>query len=833
MVGLVIVAHSACLAQGVKELADQMVQHRVPIAIAGGLDDPENPFGTDAMKVLNAIQSVYSEDGVVILMDLGSALLSAEMALEFLPEEQQAHVYLSDAPLVEGAIAAAVRAATGGTAEEVLAEARTALQAKIAQLNLTPPPSTTSPTEAPVEGEEIRLTVRNRLGLHARPAAQFVTVASRYTADVHVRNVTRGTDWVNAKSINQVATLGVRQGHEIAIRAHGPDAEQALQALRELVEANFGEPEDIPTTVVPSTVPASSEEQKDLLTGIPASPGIALGPAHLYLPEPVDLPQTQVEDPETAWRQLEQALQKAREEIHRLRAQAVHRVGEYEAAIFDAHILFLEDPTLRERARELIFREHLHPAAAWARAIDEMIGTYRALDDPYMQARAADLEDVKRRVLRLLLGTSTKPPHPQQPSILIAEDLTPSDTAQLDPKMVLGIATALGGATSHTAILARALGIPAVVGLGLAILRVEEGQEIGLDGSQGRVWLRLTPEIRRELEERRRRWLAEQEDMRRLAQAPAQTRDGHRVEIGANIIGVADAAAALQYGAEGIGLMRTEFLFVDRESPPDEEEQWRVYQQVADLLGKRPLVIRTVDVGGDKPIPYLQLEPEPNPFLGWRGIRLTLERPDLLKTQFRAILRASVDHNIKIMLPMVSTLEEVRAARALFQEAQDELRRAGQPFDEGVELGIMVEIPAAALMAEKMAREVDFFSVGTNDLSQYTMAADRTNARVAHLADGLQPAVLRLIDRAARAAHEAGIWIGVCGEIAGDAVAAPILVGLGVDELSMNPPAIPRVKQVLRQWTWAEMQELAQKALDLESAEQVRQLVSNQQTSNE
>ncbi len=820
MVGLVIVAHSACLAQGVKELADQMVQGKVPIAIAGGIDDPENPFGTDAMKVLQAIQQVYSEDGVVVLMDLGSALLSAEMALDFLPEDQRRRVYLSDAPLVEGAIAAAVQASTGADISLVLAEARNALQAKIAQLHLEP--QAEEEGRPPVQGKEIRLVVRNRLGLHARPAAQFVSTAARFQSTVMVRNVTTGSDWANAKSINQIATLGVRQGHEIAIVADGPDAEEVLAALRDLVEQNFGESEEITPAPAPTEPPPGEE---GAWTGIPASPGIAIGPAHLLLQQPMEVPQHTAADPQAEWERLQRSVQTAQEELQNLRVEAARRVGEYEAAIFDAHILVLQDPALQEKARTYIFQQHMNAAAAWARVMDETAAAYRQLDDPYMQARAADVEDVKRRVLRILLGTQARPVFPDHPFILVAEDLTPSDTAQLDPAHVLGICTALGGATSHSAILARALGIPAVVGVGPQILHVEEGTEMALDGNTGRVWVRPPADIKEQLEAEREAWLQQQRRMQVLAKQPGQTRDGRRVEIVANIIGVADARAALRRGAEGVGLMRTEFLFVGRDAPPDEEEQWRVYHEVAELMGARPLIIRTVDVGGDKPIPYLQLEKEPNPFLGWRGIRLCLDQPHILKTQFRAILRAGAGHNVKVMLPMVADVNEVRAARELFQEAQEELRAEGVPFDEQMELGIMVEIPAAALMAEKFAPLVDFFSIGTNDLSQYTMAADRTNTRVAHLADGLHPAVLRLIRQAADAAHAAGIWIGVCGEIAGDPLAAPILVGLGIDELSMNPPAIPRVKEVLLTVTYEESRALAQAALTQETAQDVRRLV--------
>ncbi|RMF27993.1 MAG: phosphoenolpyruvate--protein phosphotransferase, partial [Chloroflexi bacterium] len=325
---------------------------------------------------------------------------------------------------------------------------------------------------------------------------------------------------------------------------------------------------------------------------------------------------------------------------------------------------------------------------------------------------------------------------------------------------------------------------------------------------------------------RRRAWLARQEAARAAGQAPAVTLDGHRVEVVANIRGVADARVALEYGAEGVGLLRTEFLYLDRETAPSEEEQVTAYRAIAQVMGRRPLIIRTLDVGGDKPIPYLDLGEETNPFLGWRGIRLCLDQPEILKTQLRAILRTSPGHQIKVMFPMVSTVDEVRAAREILSQAQAELRAEGIPFDEEMEVGMMIEVPAAALQAEQLAREVDFFSIGTNDLSQYTMAADRTNAQVAELADGLQPAVLRLIKAVIDAAHAAGIWVGLCGELAGDPLAAPVLLGLGLDEFSMNPPAIPAVKQAIRQITRAEAQEIARTVLSMASAEEVRAYLS-------
>ncbi len=828
MVGLVIVAHSATLAEGVKELVEQMVQGRVPIATAGGVDDPQNPFGTDAMRVLEAIRQVYSEDGVVVLMDLGSAVLSAEMALEFLPEEQRRHVYLCEAPLVEGAIAAAVQAAAGGDVERVLAEARAALSGKQAQLGAAATTPPTAPSAPPAQGQEVRVRVRNRLGLHARPAAQFVATASRFQARIHVRNVTRGTGPADAKSINQIATLGVRQGDEIAITAEGPDAAAALQALVDLVEANFGEPEDLSLPEEPKAgppPPTSPAPPPNLLRGIPASPGIAVGPAHIYRPLPPEIPDMPALDPAVEWAHLEAALAQARQEIDALRARAAAEVDAYTAALFDAHRLILDDPALLEAARRHIDEAGLNAAAAWHRAVEAVVAAYERLEDPYLRQRAADVRDVGLRVLRHLAGTAALGPRLERPAILVAEDLLPSETMHLDREKTLGICTALGGATSHAAILARALGIPAVVGVGVAILNVPEGEELALNGETGEVWVHPTPEQKARLQARREAWQRGRQQAAAVAEAPAVTQDGRRVQVLANIVGVADAQAAVTYGAEGVGLFRTEFLFVNRAQPPDEDEQVAVYREVLEVLGDRPCVIRTLDIGGDKPIPYLHLAAEANPFLGWRGVRLTLDEPDLLRTQLRAILRAAAGREVKIMVPMVTLLAEVQAVRRMLEEVRAALAREGHALPRAVALGIMVETPAAALLADVLAPAVDFFSLGTNDLSQYTMAADRTNDRVARLADALHPAVLRLIRQTVEAGHAVGIDVSVCGEAAGDLLAVPVLVGLGVDALSMNPPTIPEVKALIRRLSLAEARALAQEVLTLPDGDAVRERV--------
>lgn len=822
MVGIVIVSHSAQLARGVQELMDQMTQGRVRVAIAGGMDDPENPIGTDAMKVIAAIESVFDEAGVVVLMDLGSALLSAETALDFLDPAQRDRVHLCEAPLVEGAIAAAVQAAVGSSAAQVMAEARGALTAKRQQLGIAAPavaapPPTPSPTGAALSQT---FTIRNALGLHARPAAQFVAAANRFPASLTVR---KGARQANAKSINQVATLGVRQGDEILVEAQGDGAEVALAALAALVAANFGESETAPVIL-----PASAKQQgvvgenAGIWTGIPAAPGVAVGPVQQYRPTLPPVVARAISDVDAEWQRLQKAITAAAAELTGVETAAAAQVGREEAAIFAAHRLFLLDPALQEAARDHLQTRRVNAESAWEQAMQEMAETYRQMDDAYMQARAADVLDAGARVLRQLLGVEMRPLTLANPAILVARDLTPSDTAQLDPDRVLGICTESGGATSHSAILARALNIPAIVGLGPRLATLADGQTIGLDGAAGQVWAQPDAETQARLAQQRAAWQAAQQQARATAQGPAITQDGRRIEVAANIGGPHDAPLAREYGAEGVGLFRTEFLFLDRETAPGEAEQFAAYQAVGQAMGDCAVIVRTLDVGGDKPLPYLDLGAEENPFLGWRGIRFCLDRPQVFMPQLRAILRASAGARLKLMFPMVGTVTEVRAAKQMLAEARAELRAAGESFAADMEVGVMIEVPAAVAAADQLAREVDFFSIGTNDLTQYTMAADRGNAKVAHLAQALQPAVLRLIDQTVRAGHDAGIWVGMCGELAGNSLATPLLVGLGLDELSMSAPAIPAVKAAIRRLTLSQARQIAAHALQLDTAEAVR-----------
>jgi phosphocarrier protein FPr len=746
------------------------------------------------------------------------------MALDLLPAERRARILLTEAPLAEGAVAAAVTAKLGAPLEEVAAESRGALQAKVAHL-------ATGEAEAPVaagsdEGSAtVRLAVRNPLGLHARPAARFVQTAGSFAADVNVTNVTTGRGPASARSLNALATLGVRQGHEVLVAARGPQADEALAALAALSERDFDEQE--PAREAPTPLPAPPAPSDDgSLAGLPGAPGTALGAARHFRPAVPEIPTDAASDPQAEWEALEHAIAQVRAEIQATRDSVAARAGEYSAAIFDAHLLFLEDEALLEPARRAVFEQGQNAAQAWHAAAESVAAGYRSLDDEYMRARADDLTGVARQVVAQLVA-GEQGGAVVEPGIVIAPDLTPADTAALDRELVRGLATAYGSATSHSAILARSLGIPAVVGVGERLLEVPEGTPLVLDGDMGAVYVAPAEELVRDYERRR----AEREEASRRALAaagqPAQTRDGRRIEVVANVGSAADVDAAVANGAEGVGLLRTEFLFLERDSLPSEEEQLAAYEDMAERLQGRPLILRTLDVGADKPLPYLPTRPEANPFLGVRGIRLGLDQPELLETQLRAALRAAAAHPVHVMFPMVATLAEYREAVSALSRARDQLERAGQAAGQ-LEVGIMVEVPAAALAAEVFAPEVDFFSIGTNDLTQYTLAAERGNERVAGLADALHPSVLRLVQNVTEAARAHGKWVGVCGELASEPLAVPALVGLGVTELSVNPPAIPAIKEAVRQVDSGAATALAHEALRVGSADAVRSLLAGE-----
>jgi phosphocarrier protein FPr len=691
----------------------------------------------------------------------------------------------------------------------------------------------TAPTtsEGDKSMKQLDMIVQNSSGLHARPARVFVDTAKQFQADIRVEH---GPKKVNAKSVISVLTLGVECGGQIRITADGPDEEAALEVLKTAVEAGLGDKHPAQTSqpkvenklrqakpLAQARANGATETgpTDGIVRGIAASVGIAIGPLYRFQQTDIVIQDTAA-DPAQETTRLQKAVKTAQAELEAVHAQMLKRVGAEEAAIFEAHLAILDDPELLEATSAQI-NAGRSAARAWQETIETRAAQMAGLKNETLAARAADIRDVGQRVLRVLVGADgAGPTLPDMPVVLVARDLSPSDTATFEPGRVLGFCTAVGGANAHTAILARALGLPAVVGAGAGVLALANGTPVILDGEAGTLTIEPDADTLATARKRQQAQQARREAELQAAQAPAITQDDHRMEVVANIGNLDEARQARAFGAEGVGLLRTEFLFLERADPPTATEQFEVYRDIAVALEGHPVIIRTLDVGGDKPLVYLPLPPEENPFLGQRGIRLCLARPDLLETQLRAILQAAEFGPCRIMFPMVAHLDEWRAARQMVERIRNELK------GPAVELGIMVEVPAAALLADSFAREVDFFSIGTNDLTQYTLAMDRTHPALSAQADGLHPAVLRLIDQTVRAAHAAGKWVGVCGELGADPQAVPILVGLGVDELSVSVPAIPGVKAQIRSLSLAAAQQLAAQALTCATAKEVRQLAA-------
>ncbi|HHW14834.1 MAG TPA: phosphoenolpyruvate--protein phosphotransferase [Firmicutes bacterium] len=563
-----------------------------------------------------------------------------------------------------------------------------------------------------------------------------------------------------------------------------------------------------------------------MLKGSAASPGYGAGQAVVLRPRPegrsrrtIDRAQVEAEKGRLA-----AALGLAAQELRDLEEKARAAMGEEQARVFAAHQLLLQDPEFGGAMANLIGEELVAAETAVHEVTARTAAVFEGMADDYLRERAADMRDVGRRVLDRLLG-ATGPDWAALPGqvVVIAHELTPSDTAQLDRSKVTAFVTAVGGPTSHAAIMARALEIPAVVGVQGLLDAVRDGQTVLVDGEVGAVFVDPDDATAAEFAVRAGRYRERREALRRSMSQRSITPDDQRVWIGANLGGPAEVEKALSSGAEGVGLFRSEFLFLDREGLPSEEEQYQAYRQAVEGLRGRPMVVRTLDVGGDKELPYLALSKETNPFLGCRAIRFCLDRPELFRTQLRAILRAGAHGDVRLMFPMITTLSEVWQAKEQVRAAKEELRRRGLPFREEVPLGIMVETPAAALNAVHLAREVDFFSIGTNDLVQYTMACDRTNERISHLYQPLDPAVLRLIQMVIDAGHAAGKPVGMCGEMAGDPFCLPLLLGLGLDEFSMNPAAIPAAREVIARTPVAQAREIAREALVKRTSDEVRE----------
>jgi phosphoenolpyruvate-protein phosphotransferase len=672
--------------------------------------------------------------------------------------------------------------------------------------------------------------IPNPEGLHARPAAVLANLAQKYESDVRLK---RGDEQANAKSVMAVMGLEVLTGHKVQIIAHGPDAAQAAEELAEALREGLGEEGLVPisedtTSLAPAATtspapaaarPARRSEDPNVLLGVAASPGLGVGKVLRVLHEDIEVKEDAA-DAHKERRLLNEALDRAMVQLETLENRLRQDADADKAAIFGAHREILRDPDLLDIASSAIDKGK-SAAFAWRRAYTTYADRLAGSRNELLAQRATDVRDVGQRVLEEVTGQRREKAEIPEGTILVAEDLTPSDTASLDRTKVVGFATVAGGASSHVAILARSLDIPAVAGIEPRALDIPDGTLVILDGAKGTLRVNVTEDDVARIRRHQERLAARRAEELAHANEPAVTSDGHRVEVVANIGGLEDAQEAGNKGAEGVGLLRSEFVFLDRTKAPTEDEQAEIYTAIAKALTPgQPLVIRTLDVGGDKPLPYLPIAPEENPFLGERGIRIGLDRPEVLRTQVRAILRAAdAGAKIHVMFPMIATIEDFRQAKAIFEEERAALGAAPVP------VGIMVEVPSVAVMAPQFAAEVDFFSVGTNDLTQYTLAMDRGHPRLAPQVDGLNPAVLGLIAQAAKAAHEAGRWVGVCGGMASDPQAVPILVGLGVDELSVSIPAVPAVKAQVRSLSLTQCQELAARALTQDSAAAVRALV--------
>jgi phosphoenolpyruvate-protein phosphotransferase (PTS system enzyme I) len=564
------------------------------------------------------------------------------------------------------------------------------------------------------------------------------------------------------------------------------------------------------------------------LKGIAASNGIAIAKAYRLVEPDLSFDKKTIDNPAAEIERFRLSMEKSKSELELIRKNAEENLGADKAAIFEAHLLVLSDPELIAPIENQITNEKVNAEAALKETADIFVKMFEQMENEYMKERAADIRDVTKRVLSHLLGVQiVNPSMISEEVIVIAEDLTPSDTAQLNKQFVKGFTTDIGGRTSHSAIMARSLEIPAVVGTKTATAEIKNGDLVIVDGLKGEVHINPAPEAVQQFQQVHLQYEAQKAEWAKLVNEKTVSADGFHVELAANIGTPKDLKGVKQNGGEAIGLYRTEFLYMGRDQLPTEEEQFEAYKAVLEGMEGKPVVVRTLDIGGDKELPYMNLPKEMNPFLGFRAIRLCLEEQDIFRTQLRALLRASLFGNLKIMFPMIATLDEFRSAKKILEEEKQKLIAQGKKVSEKIELGIMVEIPSTAVLADQFAKEVDFFSIGTNDLIQYTMAADRMNQRVSYLYQPYSPSILRLVKMVIDAAHSQGKWAGMCGEMAGDEIAIPLLLGLGLDEFSMSATSILKARSQIRNLSKSDMEKLTEEVLNMQTTSQVIEAVKN------
>ena len=774
MVGLVLVSHSPDLVRGLRDLLLQM-EPDVPVGVAGGTEEGE--IGTSLDLINAAFDTADRGDGAIVLYDLGSAQMTAEAALEFLDEDLQERRLLVDAPLVEGALAAAGAAGGGAGVAEVAAAARAA-------------GGPTDGADAPDAGEpepepehSATLEIRNAQGLHARPAGQIVRALRPLDATVRIER-TDTADSANAASMLALVGLGATAGTMVTVHAGGPQAQDALAQVRALIDDGFGEPlvQDEPADDAPAAATAA-----DGTGPVGGSAGLAMGPARWLRQAAPDLPAGggAVEDERAR-------LTAARDHVRELLSGSGGPAGD----IFGAQAEVLDDPELLAGV-DARLTDGVAAARAWWEAIREQRDRVAAMPGPVFAARAADVDDVGRRVLGAL-GVDVGVVEVDRGEVVVADDLTPSEVQAVHASGAAAVVVRHGAPTSHMVIVARNLGLAMTLRAGDAVDGITDGITVIVDGDRGRIEIDPTQERRRQVGAELTQRRAQERERRAAAQATVTSAGGHLIEVAANVASVQEAELAIASGADGVGLLRTEFLFGERTTLPSEDEQVAALDEILRVLDGRPAIIRTLDIGGDKPTPALRLDPVRNGFLGVRGLRLSLERPEMFRTQLRAVLRVAAEHQVRIMFPFVTTAGELVAARRELDRARAELDDAGVVSGRIAGVGAMIEIPVAALRTEPLLEHADFVSIGTNDLFQYLTAAGRTIDEVSHLTDAAREVFDDLLTGICAAARRRDRWVGVCGEIAGDPQTAAHLVGLGVTELSMRATAIPDVKAALR-----------------------------------
>lgn len=800
MVGLVLVSHSRSLAEAVADLLRRVVSPDLRLACSGGVGDDRALLGTDAIEIQEAISAVYSDDGVLVLMDMGSAILSAETAKEFLKPEDQEKVRLTSAPIVEGGMAAAVQANLGASLDAVANAALRGLLLKQDHVQDAPSagPAAAHPPD-PVSSEILDVTIQNPHGLHLRPAALLIKTLAGFPGEVFVENRTAGRGPSLARSLVDLARLQIHEGDLVRFSISSPDPLPVIESIRSLVESQFG---DADQTVSPK----EADGAPDLSQPFAVSRGIAIGRPVLLDTIVSAVPTYTVQPGSDVTREIErlhsavaEAIKEFDVRIERLRASLQRQ----EMEIFDAQRMIFSDPTILKEAQAKIQEEHLNAAAAWQVTLSRYATDQEKADDPYLRARAADFREVERTVLSHLIEEKNRSSLPEEAftdsTILVCEELTPTLAEQLCRLSIAGVIQLGGGPTSHGAILARALALPAIGGGRHSLERLREAQCVAISGSEGSLWIDPSSDLLAELARRQESERSESTRALEESRNSAITADGVAIRVGGNAGASSDILSARTFGAEFIGLFRSEFLFQNFEKVPDEDQQLAVYREaLAPAQGAFPVTVRLLDVGGDKPLKFLPQAKEANPFLGVRGVRLLLANQRFFRTHLRAVLRLANSFQIQLLVPMITDVSEILATRRLLDEIAGELTAANVPHQWPIPVGVMIETPAAALLIDQLLPHVEFVSIGTNDLTQYILCAERGSALVSAFSDALHPAVLRICEEVIQASQKREIKASICGEIASDPEAIPIWLGLGLRELSVTTATIPATKALIR-----------------------------------